>query len=420
MIVAVLLNGLWQGAPIVAIAYLVSHLVSERNAATRYVLWFAALVAVVVVPMLTTGWHIGALALEALRPHAGRASYAVSLIPTGSFVREADGWLVRWAPWILCGWLVGAAANLLQLSVSLIRVARIRRKTRLLGDADSDVFASDEISVPIVAGILAPRIVIPAALLAELTPGDLQSIVHHERAHIRRNDNFWNLVAHVLEALFFFNPWVHIAGKHIREEREAACDDQVVAQIGRADEYVACLAAFAQKALYRGVPLLTPSVVRSRHMLVSRIERLSSAQTHQLSVNTLAVGGTIVIFIAFALAVATFAPALALGPSEGAPAPRSATVVAAACSRPNADALVVKAAMPNVPRGLPARPATVEITVTIAANGKVIGLAILHSSGNATVDRAVAEAAKNSTYSPKLVNCTPVQGTYIFRADLAP
>ncbi len=420
MIVAVLLNGLWLGAPIVAITCLASHFVSERNAATRYVLWFVALAAVVIVPVLTTGSHLGALALDALRPHAAHGSYVVSLIPTGALVRAGDGWLARLAPWILSIWLAGAAANLLRLGVSFVRIARIRRTARPLTGVDCDLFASEDVAVPIVAGIFAPRIVIPSELLAELNPADLQSIVHHERAHVYRNDCLWNLVAQLIEAVFFFNPWVRIASKHLCEEREAACDDRVVEEIGRADEYAACLAALAQKAFDRGVPLLTPSVMRSRHVLVSRIERLSSTQAHRLGVNTFAVGGTIVIFLAFTLAVATFAPALALAPPNAAgPAPASASLVAAACPQPNVDAQVLKPAMPNVPHGLNVT-ATVEVGVTIAPNGKVIATSIVRSSGNATIDQAVVNAAMHSTYSPKLVNCAPVEGGYLFRADFKP
>jgi TonB family protein len=310
--------------------------------------------------------------------------------------------------------------NLLRLGASFVRIARIRREARPVNGADCDIYSSDEIAVPIVAGILAPRIVIPGGLLAELNPADLQSIVHHERAHVRRNDCFWNLVAQVIQAVLFFNPWVRIAGKHVCEEREAACDDRVVAEIGRADEYAACLAALAQKALYRGAPLLTPSVVRSHHTLVSRIERLSSTQARCLTVNTFAVGGTIVIFIALTLAVAMFSPAFALAPPEAAQAAApTGSLVAAACAQPNAEARVVSPAMPNVPHGVKVR-ATVEVAVTIAPDGKVTHATIVHSSGNETIDRAVVEAAIHSTYSPKLVNCTPVQGGYLFRADLAP
>jgi hypothetical protein len=60
MMLSTLLNGLWQGAPIVAIAYLLSRTVSRQNATTRYALWFTTLVALVVVPILATVSNAGA------------------------------------------------------------------------------------------------------------------------------------------------------------------------------------------------------------------------------------------------------------------------------------------------------------------------------------------------------------------------
>ena len=63
---------------------------------------------------------------------------------------------------------------------------------------------------------------------------------------------------------------------------------------------------------------------------------------------------------------------------------------------------------------------TVQIAVTIAPSGKVVGAEVYRSSGDPAVDKAVLTAAEKSTYSPKLVNCVPVGGTYLFKADVAP
>jgi TonB family protein len=58
--------------------------------------------------------------------------------------------------------------------------------------------------------------------------------------------------------------------------------------------------------------------------------------------------------------------------------------------------------------------------VTIAPNGHATAATVVHASGYPAMDRAVVEAALKSTYSPKIVNCVPVQGSYLFRADFAP
>ena len=61
-----------------------------------------------------------------------------------------------------------------------------------------------------------------------------------------------------------------------------------------------------------------------------------------------------------------------------------------------------------------------EVSVTIAPDGRVVKTSVVKSSGNATADNAVVTAARKSKYSPKIVNCAPVEGGYIFRADFKP
>jgi TonB family protein len=93
--------------------------------------------------------------------------------------------------------------------------------------------------------------------------------------------------------------------------------------------------------------------------------------------------------------------------------------VPAACANPNVDALVTKPAEPQMPRGFKAGGSAV-VAVTIAPNGSVTHANVLKSSGNAQIDRSVLDAARHSTYSPKLVDCKAVTGSYLFRADFKP
>jgi TonB family protein len=72
-----------------------------------------------------------------------------------------------------------------------------------------------------------------------------------------------------------------------------------------------------------------------------------------------------------------------------------------------------------MPPGLKAG-GSVILAVTIAPNGSVTGLSLRKSSGNAQIDRSVLDAARHSKYSPKLVDCKAVAGSYLFRADFAP
>jgi TonB family protein len=421
VIVTTLFNGLWQGAAIFAIAYAVSRVVPKQDSATRYALWFATLLALVIVPILTTVSNAGGLLLETLRTHSA-GTMRVSLLPAGPFVRNAGTWIEDAMPWILCVWLLGVGVNLVGLGRSFVRIHQIRRNARVLGDVDRGVFTSDEISVPIVAGFFDPVVVIPNALIAELAPIDLQRVIEHERAHIRRKDPLSNLLQRLIEAGLFFNPWVQFAGACVCAERETACDDWVVEKIGDPGEYAACLATLARAARPSRVPLLTPSAFQSRHALVSRIERLSSTKPRRLTINAYALGVTIVIFIVTTLALQALSPALALTPTAHASAqglPAAAPMVAAACAQPNSEARVVTAAEPEPPHGLKLH-GTVNVVVTIAPSGHVTSATVAHSSGNAAIDGAVVDAARRSTYSPKIVNCTPVQGRYVFHAEFEP
>jgi TonB family protein len=422
VIISTLLNGLWQGAPIVAIAFLLSRCIPERNATTRHALWFATLAALVVVPVLATVSNAGAMLAAMFRAHPGEAGYTVSLLPYKPIVEHADAWFAQFAAWIVAIWLIGVAINLLRLTMSLVRINRIRRCATLIDGSNPDVFASEDVAVPIVAGIFLPAIVIPKQLLKALAPLDLQSVIAHERAHIRRHDTISNLIQRLIEAWLFFNPWVRIAGTYLAKERESACDDWVVEKTGSPDEYAACLAMLAQIVKPKNAPILTPSAFRSRHALVARIERLGSKEPRPLTVNPYVVGGIVMLFAVLTLALQALSPALAVTPAAyaGSPSARdAASAVAAACAHPNSDALVVTAAPPLLPHGFKVT-GYVTVAVTIAPSGRVVHTAILHSSGNTDIDNAVAAAARQSKYSPKIVNCTPVQGSYVFRADFAP
>ncbi|MGB8151630.1 MAG: M56 family metallopeptidase [Candidatus Cybelea sp.] len=421
MIVRVLFDGLWEGAAIVAIAYLVNCCVPQRNATTRYAVWFATLLALVAVPVLTVLSNAGALLLTALQPHAvaGEHAWRISLLPAQPLVRGAAGFFTPALRWIPALWLLGAGVCFARLGASLARIAHIRKRA-IPSQTAADVLVSADVAIPIAVGFRNPAIIIPKTLFETLAPADLDRVIAHERAHLRRHDVPGNLVQRLVEAILFFNPWVHFAGRNLTLERESACDDWAVRKTGDPGEYAAFLATLARRVCQTRAPLATPSALGSRHELVERIERLAGAAPRALTVNYYVIGGTVMIFVLLTLALEAFSPALALAPPAPVSAPAgSGSAVVAACAKPNVDALVTGPAEPQMPRGLKTGGSAI-IAVTIAPNGTVTGLSLRKSSGNAAIDRSVAEAALHSKYSPKLVNCVAVAGTYLFRADFAP
>jgi hypothetical protein len=83
--------------------------------------------------------------------------------------------------------------------------------------------------VPTVVGVLKPMILLPLTLTSGLSPEQIESVLAHELAHLRRRDHLVNLLQRVIESLLFFHPAVWWVSHRVREEREHCCDDLVVA-----------------------------------------------------------------------------------------------------------------------------------------------------------------------------------------------
>jgi TonB family protein len=429
MIAAALLNGLWQGALVYALAWLVLRFVPTRNATTRYAIWFVALVALAAIPVVTLLSNAGAHLLAALQSTAAHdGTFRFSLVPAE--VAPAAHWFgsattllsPAVAMWICGLWAAGTSIQLSRLGLSFVRIARIRSGATPLSGYRSDVLVSKDVEIPIVAGIAAPAVVVPAALARTLDPKDLERVIEHERAHLRRNDVVGNAVQRVMEAVLFFNPWTYLIGRQLIAEREAACDDWVVNNAGEARDYAACLAAVAQRVRRPAAPLVAPSAFGSRHALVIRIERLMKGNSPaQLHLNYYAVAASAATFVALTLALQAIFPASAFANPAQTISPGSGALVASACKNPNAEAAVLTPAPPMVPASAPKLAnAWVTVLVTIGPNGKVTHESVQHSSGSSQIDEATLDAAKRSTYSPKLVDCKPVAGSYVIKAKFAP
>jgi protein TonB len=94
-----------------------------------------------------------------------------------------------------------------------------------------------------------------------------------------------------------------------------------------------------------------------------------------------------------------------------------------ACANPNVEATVTNPVQPDYPesaKDLGLGAVTVEVEVTVGPSGNLIGVKVYKSSSNMAIDQAALRAARESSYSPKLVDCSPTTGDYLFRADFQP
>lgn len=186
-----------------------------------------------------------------------------------------------WMPWLVVSWLVGVGLLSCRLLVGWWQVRRLtRRACSAVGEVWEEKLAelarrlgitrpirllqSALVEVPTVVGWLRPVILLPASCLTGLAPNQLEAILAHELAHIRRHDYLINLLQSAVETLLFYHPAVWWVSRKVREERENCCDDLAVAVSGDRVGYARALAtleelrpASAQLALAAGgAPLL--------------------------------------------------------------------------------------------------------------------------------------------------------------------
>lgn len=176
-----------------------------------------------------------------------------SLIKTGNrwseFVAGARQLLDQWIAVLVMGWCIGVALFSLRPLVGwlairrLLRVgvsppsttieAALRRIGQQLKIAQGvRVLESTIVKTPLVVGYFRPAILLPISIIANLPTAQLESILVHEFAHIRRHDFLVNLLQTLCETLFFYHPAIWWLSQRIRIEREHCCDDMAVSWMG--------------------------------------------------------------------------------------------------------------------------------------------------------------------------------------------
>ena len=189
-----------------------------------------------------------------------------------------------WALYIFGGWLMMAVAGLIRVAAGFWHLRQLRKTCVRIDSASLDpllrktlqefdsprsmeVCVSDSLRVPTAIGFVRPLVVIPAWAMQELSATELNTILLHELAHLRRWDDWTNLVQKILGALLFFHPAVWWIEKKLTLEREMACDDLVLAGTDSPRAYAECLVSLAEKSLLRrGLALAQAAVGRMRHM----------------------------------------------------------------------------------------------------------------------------------------------------------
>jgi Zn-dependent protease with chaperone function len=333
-----------EGTLIAMLAGLVSRMARRQNSGTRFALWFAALMAIAVVPFLSqTLW------LQAAGISAATLSRPAITLP----VFWALYLFAAWAA--IAGWsLLGVGRGLWHLHVlrnscvpvdTTVLDARLQETLEHSRSTKAAVLCTSAmVQVPTAIGLVRPAVVIPEWVMQELSPNELHQILLHELAHLRRYDDWTNLAQKVVKALFFFHPAVWWIEKQVSLEREMACDDAVVAETEGPRAYAECLAHLAEKTLIqRSVALAQAALGRLRHTSLRVAQLLDANRPATTGRSWKPAVSLLAAFAVASVVVVSRAPRL-IGFEDGAPIGRS-TIAASSPRRASGRVATVPAAV---------------------------------------------------------------------------
>jgi formylglycine-generating enzyme required for sulfatase activity/beta-lactamase regulating signal transducer with metallopeptidase domain len=230
-------------------------------------------------------------------------------------------------PWLVGGWLAGALVLALWHLGGWWQLGRLRRvgareapdtAQQMLADllrrfavrAPVKLLVSARVAVPTLIGWLRPVILVPASVLAGLPPQQLELILAHELAHLRRCDYLLNLVQTAIETLLLYHPAVWWVSRQIRVERESCCDEQAAAAAGDRLLYARALTSLAE--LCRQPPRLASSGLAlgaDGGSLSARIRRVLELPARDRVASPAWLGGGLAALVL----IAAMAGAMALG-----------------------------------------------------------------------------------------------------------
>ena len=251
-------------ALLAALVLLASRLLPLQSPALRHFLWVVVLLKPIVAFAISSPWTLFAPLALILQPEGSLLRYAPSLasveISNTVAVANVRSASLLMAGWLAAVWAAGVAILLGRMLVGYGVIWKLRRRA-LRVNTYVGVATSDVVRSPIVMGIFRPLIVIPAELLDKLRADELELVLMHELAHVRRLDNLTLLLQRLVVALLFFHPAAWLCGRMLQREAEQACDDLVVNATGRPEAYACGLTSVAELAqlkshLKRRIPMM--------------------------------------------------------------------------------------------------------------------------------------------------------------------
>lgn len=214
-----------------------------------------------------------------------------------------SGHIERRIPALVNLWIIGAILFMFKFGGSLaeLRSLSLKPKQTIEGNWQNalidfskklkikqtiKLFQSNFVDSPVTYGIFKPTILIPAGLIFQMSPSQIEAIIAHELAHIKRYDYLVNLMQSAMEVIFFFHPVFWYINSIIKTEREHACDDAAI-QVGVSARDLAEALVVIVNHAKQTQPQLALAAANSKTPTLDRIKRIMGFHTSHKQTSTL-------------------------------------------------------------------------------------------------------------------------------------
>jgi len=263
-----LLSAIWEGTILAACVALCLRLLTRLSASARSVVWMTVFLLLMLLNVL---------------PSFEKYDSAGSAFHASSFHLDP-----RWSVAIAAAWAMLSLGRAAQLAMSAVRLRHLAaRATRIhpgaaierllkVGKAGrtAELCTSTEVERPSVFGFFSPRILLPPALFERLNSIELEQVIHHEMEHLRRADDWTNLLQKAGLVLFPLNPALLWVERQLCTERELACDDRVLRSTSGRKTYALCLTRLAEFSMLRRGLSLALGAWERQSELARRVHRI--------------------------------------------------------------------------------------------------------------------------------------------------
>jgi beta-lactamase regulating signal transducer with metallopeptidase domain len=328
----------WQILLIAFFATLLQTLLHKKKASTRYNVLIASTFLIAITACITfiiklnevnniqdatmlnqtnIGNEVGQFSADAV--FVGRST-------DDSFMQKTMAYVNKHILLIILIWVIGMVLALIRLIGNISYVLYVKNNfnfpvdeywQNLLQKISSvlnvsksvDLLESALVRSPVVVGYLKPLILFPIGAINRLNPEEVEAILAHELAHIKRNDFLINIIVNVIESIFYYHPAMWWLTSQIRREREYCCDDAAIQYTGNPFNYAKSLVSVQEMSMYS--PYLAMAFAQSDHKneLMSRVNRLIQKSSTSINMKEKTITGSVILAFLFLLFI-SFRPAV--------------------------------------------------------------------------------------------------------------